>query len=380
MVAATSSMIGNFNLDNIKILQELGVDVYVATNFTCPGSITIRESNVLRKKLESNGVKCYQIDFKRKTGSFKSNLRVIKQLRNIIKNENITGLHVQSPLGGVLGRIAARGFKVKVLYTAHGFQFFPGGPKKDWLLFYPVERFLSHWCDAIITINTDDYKVAKKFYSPVYYIPGVGTDVMSMQKLSLEERKEIRDKTRKKYDITDKDYLILSVGELTKRKNHQLVIRAIKKLNDPHLKYIVAGVGVEKANLKKLINSLNLQRQVNLIGYVNNLRNLYLAADLNVFVSKREGLGFGGLDGVAYGLYIIGNDNTGMKDYIPNNKVGLMIHDPDNVNELAKMIDLAKNKHLQIKSKKDISFLQKYDQHNINKKMKKIYSKLLFNK
>lgn len=370
-------MIKYFNTDNIRILQEMGANVYVGTNFNAPGSITKSESKKFKEQLQHKGVVCYQIDFKRRIGSIRSNIHVIKQIRKIIVENKIDGLHVQSPLGGVLGRIAAHKMDVKVLYTAHGFQFFPGGPKKDWFLYYPVERLLSHWCDALVTINTDDFKIAQKFPTRVFYIPGVGTNIIESQSIPFEKRRKERAVIRNKLGVSKDDFLILSVGELNKNKNHQLVIRAIKKLNNPKIKYVIAGTGTGRKDLEDLIHALGLEKQVRLLGYINNLDGLYFAADLNVFVSKREGLGFGGLDGVAHNLYIIGNANTGMKDYIINQNVGLMMNDPTDVNELAKLVKQAqKNEHSLRESEK--AYIRKFDQQNINKLMKGIYQQILF--
>ena len=377
LIATTSSMIGNFNIDNIKILQSLGAKVFVGTNFNAPGSITVKKSTELKKRLHMMGVKCYQIDFERRTGSIKNNIRIVKQIRNIILREKITGLHVQSPLGGVLGRIAAHGLNATVLYTAHGFQFFHGGLKKDWVLFYPVERVLAHWCDALITINTDDFNLAQKFKTRVFYITGVGTKVNEVISLPERSKQRLRENTRKKLGIAADDFLIISVGELTKRKNHQLMIKALSKINNPKIKYIIAGVGQEKMSLENLITDLNLKKQVKLIGLLNKeeLNALYYAADLNIFISRREGLGYGGLDGISHGLYIIGNGNTGMKDYIINRKIGRLVYDPDDVDGLVKIVkEIVKNRP-QIPSS-EIKYMEKFDQSNINQKMRQIYKRV----
>lgn len=380
LIATTASMIKNFNMSNIEILQKLGAHVYVGTNFEAPGSITVEESLHLKKALNKLDVTCYQINFERRTGSFKNNIKIIKQIRKIIKKNNITGVHVQSPLGGALGRIAAHNLKnVKILYTAHGFQFFPGGPKRDWIIFYPIERFLSSWCDAIITINKDDYKLAQKFNNKIYYLPGVGTNVNDILDIPQSKKDEIRKQVRKKLNVTPNDFLVLSVGELTNRKNHQLMIKALSRIKDKNIKYVIAGVGQEKKNLQKLVTQYHLKNSVKFLGLLNksDLSDLYFGSDLNVFVSKREGLGFGGLDGVIHGVYIIGNGNTGMKDYIINNKIGRLIYDPESVEELTAIVtQIVKNKPRI--SVDQLNYLRKFDYSNINKQMKKIYKRIFF--
>lgn len=375
IIATTASMIEQFNIHNIKILQNLGIEVHVGTNFKKPGTITSSLSKNLKKTLKKMGVQYHQLDFLRGIGSHKENKLVLNQICSIIETYKISGIHAHSPLGGIIGRRAAHKMNIKILYTAHGFQFFKGGPLKDWLIFFPVEWFYARWTDALITINQQDYSVAH--FLPVtqrYYIPGVGVDFK--KNFSEDERQNLRIQTRKQLGVQKDEYLIISVGELSKRKNHETVLRAIATLKNPKIKYVIAGIGKEKNQLVELIKELGLQKQVQLLGYLEDLDGLYYAADLNVFVSKREGLGLGGLDGVVRGVYIIGNANTGMKDYILNKDIGLLVKSSTDSNELAKKIQIAMNEKREVKLNEQI---QKFSQENVDKLMTNIYKKEFLN-
>lgn len=376
ILATTASMIEQFNIHNIKILQSLGAEVHVGTNFKNPGTITKDISNQLISKLNSMNVAYHQIDFMRGIGTHRANKKALQQVCQVIKNNNITGIHAHSPLGGIIGRRAGRRMNIKVIYTAHGLQFFKGGPLKDWFIFFPIEWFYAHWTEALITINQDDYSASR--FLPVrrrYYIPGVGIDLQRVSNIPEFRRKELRQSVRKELNVKDNDFLIISVGELSKRKNHATVIKAIHKLNDPHIKYVIAGIGREKTNLYNLIRKYHLENRVKLLGYVSNLDGLYYAADLNMFISKREGLGLGGLDGVAHGLYIVGNKRTGMKDYIDTPENGLLVNSPVDVEEVASAIQNVKGKKLKSSS---LETIRKFDHSNVDKLMKKIYLKEFF--
>lgn len=378
MVATTASMIEQFNFNNLKILLQLGAEVHVGTNFNVPGTITKESSLGLKNKLETLGIKCHQIDFKRGFGNPISNRKAYRQLCSVVEQYKISCIHTHSPLGSIIARRVARRFGIKILYTAHGFQFFKGGPLVNWLVFWPIEWYYAHWTNAIITINTNDYRQTKAF--PVkrrYYLPGVGTEIQKPMKVSVQRRSELRHKFRKENSISSSDFLIISVGELRKLKNHDTVIRAIKKINDPSIKYIIAGIGPKKEYLEELIRTLNLEEQVKLVGYIEDLDGLYFAADLNAFVSRREGLGLGGLDGVAHGLYIIGNGRTGMKDYIYNEKVGLLLKNPNDADDLAHKIKVVQNERRKV-STSAIEPLLKFDFVSVNEKMRTIYYKEFF--
>lgn len=119
---------------------------------------------------EENILDCdnqFSIDIARSPFSVK-NLQGLRQLKDILASGNYQILHCHTPMGGVLGRLAAyrlrKQGKIKVIYTAHGFHFYTGAPLINWLLYYPMEKLLSQWTDVIITINEEDYERAKKCF------------------------------------------------------------------------------------------------------------------------------------------------------------------------------------------------------------------------
>ena len=97
-------------------------------------------------------------------------------------------------MGAVIARLAAKGARkkgTKVIYTAHGFHFFKGAPLKNWLFFYPVEKYLSKYTDCLITINSEDYALAheKKFRAgKIYQVHGVGVEPVSYTHLDVYKR------------------------------------------------------------------------------------------------------------------------------------------------------------------------------------------------
>lgn len=376
LVATTSSMIELFNSRNIKILQKLGFNVFVAANFKKPGSISVDDSQKFINNLENIGVKWYQVDFKRGVGNPFSNHQVYIRLLKIVKNNNISLIHAQAPLSGIIARRVAKKLHTRCIYTAHGFQFFPKGPLKDWFLFFPVEWYYAHWTDDLILINRDDYHISK--YLPiskknVHYIPSVGADIKKSSEISNSKKKDIRLKVRKKIGINNDDFMVLSVGELTNRKNHSTVLKAIAELNNPKIQYVIAGVGANRDALIKEADNLGISSQLHLLGFQKDVSDLYLAADLNAFISKREGLGMGGLDGTALGLYIIANGRTGSKDFIPNEKMGILIDNPTDVSEVARAINKVITNH--VKAQTDYDFLMKFDKKNVDRIMLSVYKK-----
>lgn len=371
ILASVASMIDQFNMSNINILLSLGYEVDVACNFKKGSTCTDEKIEQLKIKLEELGVKYYQIDFTRSVFNFFQDIKSYMQVKHLMKNNNYKFIHCHSPIGGVIGRLSCRATKTKCIYTAHGFHFFKGAPKKDWLIFYPIEKWLSKYTDVLITINNEDYSLAKKkmYCTKVIKVPGVGVDTNKYRNCNIE-----KDKYRNSLSLSNDDFVIISVGELCKRKNHSVVIKALSILNNNHVKYLIVGKGEEKNNLEQLINDLNLNNQVQLLGFRTDIPELCRCSDLYAFPSKREGLGLAAIEGMASGLPLISSNVNGINDYSINGITGYSCQ-PDDVDGFSKSIKmLLEHTELRDKFKSNCIEISKiYDIKNVDKIMKKIY-------
>ena len=136
------------------------------------------------------------------------NLKAYRQTRRLVKQHHYDLIHSHSPIGGLMSRIAARDMRksgTKVIYTAHGFHFFKGAPMKNWLIFYPIEKFCSRWTDVLVTITHEDYQLAQKKMDArkVVYVSGVGINTAKF--MPGDEYETIRNDKRKEFGIGDDD-------------------------------------------------------------------------------------------------------------------------------------------------------------------------------
>lgn len=371
MVASVASMIKQFNMQNIILLQEMGYKVTVAANFEGLDHAPKKSSLELIENLERIGVNTIQIGMDRSPLKFK-NFKAYSELRKLIKENEYDLIHCQSPVGGVLTRLAAIKSKAKVIYTAHGFHFFEGAPRKNWLLFYPLEKFLSYFTDILITINNEDYQRAKKKFhaKETVYIPGVGIDTENFA-----ENNHSTEKIYKDLELSKNDFLLISVGEINENKNHEIVIRALANVNNQSIKYAIVGIGPEQQKLELLSRTLNISDRILFLGYKDNVKDYLKIADAFVFPSKREGLGLAALEAMASGLPIVTSDIHGIKDYSENGVTGFTF----NPNDLETVIEAINNMYNLDKDKKDmmknrnIRIAERFDINIVNQIMKEIY-------
>lgn len=374
MLAAKANMIQQFNHRNIKILQDLGYEVHVATNMVDFGSMSAEENERFKQWMNDNKVVAHQVDFERRMGSLKGNIRSIKQLRQIFKMNDFAFIHVHSPLGSILGRLVAKQFKVPTIYTAHGFHFFKGGPKSGWLVFYPLEWAFSFITDTLITINDEDYELAKKHMhaKQTIKINGIGVDVAKAWHIRDEEKEVTRKNIRKELGIPNDAFVISSVGELSDRKNHKVVLEALKGIPPEQLQniyYVIAGTGSNGDLLSELANSFNFKKNFRLLGYRSDIHSINYASDIFIFPSFQEGLGVAGLDATVDGIYLIGADKRGVRDYIQPGKNGELFSPTDFVQLRRQIINCQKKLNRYGK----FSFLKNFDNEEIDIKMLAIY-------
>ena len=257
-----------------------------------------------------------------------NNLKAYHQLKSIIDNEKYDIIHCHTPVGGVIARIAARKKKkkkTKVIYTAHGFHFYDGAPIKNWLVFYPIERFCSRYTDLLITINTEDYYRAKRFHSKrVELINGVGIDLSKFNTQPVD--REIKENLRSELGLNSDDFFVITIGNLIKRKNQLTLIKAVSLAENTRLKLFICGDGEEENNLRNLINQLNLNKQVTLLGFRKDTVLLLKCADVFVFSSFQEGLPVSIMEAMACGLPVIASKIRGNVDLIDDNKGGYLVN------------------------------------------------------
>lgn len=359
IVSTVSRQFYLFEQGNIEVLNSLGYEVHGAANF--------EDTN---KRLDSLEFTRHPFDIQRSPFSLK-NIKAYIQLKKIMKSEEFDAVHCHSPMGGVLARLAAKAIGVKtVIYTAHGFHFYKGAPIINWLLYYPIEKWLSKYTDILITINEEDFKRAEHFgYCKAKYVPGIGVDT---EKFSIN--RELRAKKRKELNIPEDAYVILSVGELNKNKNHEVVIKAISRFSNKNIIYLICGEGVLREYLTKIVSDLTLTNQVRLLGFRNDINEIYSVADLFAFPSYREGLSVSLMEAMASGLPIVCSNIRGNKDIVEQGLSGYLLAISNVEDYYNAIVDIMNDNRLSSQmSLYNISHIKKFDKQEVKSIMQNIY-------
>lgn len=318
IVCTTDSMFTNFLIPHIKDLLTKGYKVECACS---------RTGNFIDELRDATGVAVHEIGFKRSPYS-PTNISAFKKLNRIVKEKGVDTVFCHEPVGGAMGRVVGHLNRCKVIYMAHGFHFFKGAPRTS-LIYYFVEKLLAHWTDVLVTINQEDYEASLRFpCKNKVKIPGIGIDVKKF------EFSPDSVYIRESFNLISEDVVCLSVGELIPRKNHEVVIRSIAKLNNDHIHYFIAGDGELRAYLCELINDLGVSNQIHLLGYRKDINKLCNATDVFIMPSLQEGLSVALMEAMATGKVIVASRIRGNVDLIDEDKGGILVS-PKDVDEYA---------------------------------------------
>ena len=317
LTATVQSHICQFHRPLAEMLHEHGCEIHVAARNN------LAEKNGLKLDFVD---KVFDIPFSRSPKS-PDNLKAKKMLKKIIDEGYYDVIHCNTPMGGIVTRLAAKQARkngARVIYTAHGFHFYEGAPKKNWMIYYPIEKFFSRKTDTLITITEEDYRLAKKkFHCQVEHIHGVGVDEKRYYPVDEAEKKRLR----REMGYGEDQKLILCVGELLPNKNQKMAIRVMKKIVEqyPDAMLLIAGNGPEKENLENEINACGVEKNVKLLGYCTHLQDYQHVVDILVSCSYREGLPLNIVEAMLSGTPVVASINRGHKELIRNGETGYLV-------------------------------------------------------
>lgn len=309
-----------FHIPYLKMLQDMGWETAVASRndyFEDPTELDIPYCD-----------QYFDIPFRR-FPLHPMNIKAFFRLKKVIDQGNYDIIHCHTPVGAMITRLAAGAARkqgTKVIYTAHGFHFFKGAPLLNWLIYYPVEWCLAHMTDVLVTINKEDYTFAqKKIHAKrIEYVPGMGIDISRFhagRSSRLEKRQEL--------GLKDEDFLILTVAEMTKNKNHSTIVKAMALLKDKpeyeNMYYLICGRGEEKDALAQEAQQLGVADRVIFLGYRHDVPELCRCSDMFAFMSFREGLPVALMEAMSCGLPAICSEIRGNTDLIDDGEDGVFV-------------------------------------------------------
>ena len=364
-VASTYLHIASFHTPYLKWLKQKGFIVHVA--FKGDENFQFCEKN-------------WKLDFNRSPFNL-LNFRIYRNLKNLIDREGYDLIHCHTPMVSFLTRLASRGARkkgTKILYTSHGFHFYKGSPVIYWLLYYPVEKWISRFTDAIITINKEDYQILfERNFKCLdrYQLNGIGIDPNRLS-LKIDSRSSLKESL----DIDQDTITILYIAEFIPRKNHKFIIESSASIVSEYnnVKFLFAGGGFLKTAMEKLVKDMNLEEYFHFIGFTKEIGNYISISDIGISSSKQEGLGLGVAEIMFNKIPVVISQDRGHRELVSDGFNGFLYEQNDSKQFVERILELISNKDLRYKMGINAGkSMEKFLLENSLQKMSEIYNKYL---
>lgn len=413
-VTTVSRTINAFLIPHIEMLLRKGCTVDCACAIDKP----------LDRELLAKGVNVFEIPFCRNHLSL-GNIKAFLMLKEIERINEYDIIHVHTPVASIYGRLLKLWFHhVKIIYTAHGYHFYKGAPRKNWLTFYPIEKIMAKLTDVTININEEDYEITKNKLKPkkCYLLNGVGLDLreygseeVAIDVSEFEENiklKEIesKDKGNKKKDITEKeikgkgikekeikekevikrekqdlkeslniksrDFVVLMIAEVNENKNHIQLIEAMNLLNKKYhnIKAICVGDGQKLEKMRQEVKARKLEKAVTFLGFREDIKELIEISDIGILLSYREGLPRSLMELMAKGKKIIATDIRGCRDLVENEDVGTLVQVGDHEATAKAIEKYYKERNREFHAPQEV---MKYDVRAVVKDVEGVYKEFM---
>lgn len=313
--------------------------------------------------------------WKRSPFTFKT-IKGIKELKGIIDNGNYDIVFCHTPVGGLVARMAAKSARkkgTKVVYCAHGLHFFKGAPKINWLIYYPIEKYLARYTDVFFAVNQQDYELVKEKFNKkmkVELVPEVG---VNFDRLKIEDKALARKEYRELLNIKDGTTALIYVAELLPNKNQTMLIDTLCLLKEQNedVCLILPGPDYTDGGYRKYAEEKGVADSVTFLGWRNDIGELMSACDICTASSIREGFGINLVEAMYCGLPVVATGNRGHVTVITDGENGFLVDVNDYVSMAQRVKELIHNDELRKKmSNLDVS---KYDCNLI---AQELYSRL----
>ncbi|VVB94829.1 Trehalose synthase [uncultured archaeon] len=199
---------------------------------------------------------------------------------------------------------------------------------------------------------------------------------IDLNKFNLEKFKNFdRTVERKKFGLNTEDYVIGFAGRLDKLKGCDILIKSIPYINIPNSKVVIAGDGIEKKELERLTENLDIRDRIIFLGYVRDMLRFYRLIDCLVIPSRSESFGLSAIEGQTLGVPVIASDIKGLNEVVLDKKTGLLFQ-KNNETDLAEKIELINcDESLRIElTKNSQDNAKKYSLDNYLLNLKNIYN------
>jgi L-malate glycosyltransferase len=305
--------------------------------------------------------------------TFKYSLRPLKQLKDVIRENNIQILHCHLFRSQLFGWILKKFYfpNIKLIIHEHG-QIFQNNfyynnfiriAETETNLFLAVSRATRR--ELIKNAKIQEKKI-KVFYN------FVDLEKFNKKNITLDIKKE-----KKKLGIKKDEFVVGFAGRLAKVKGCEYLIRSLPYL-DFKYKCLIAGDGELRKELEVLTKELKVEDKVIFLGYQENVLKTYSLLDVLVIPSLRESFGLITIEAQALGIPVISSNVPALNEIIINRENGLLFKVKNSKGLALKIKEIKENSKMRDSlTKNSLENLERYSLKEYTEKINIKYKKIL---
>ena len=244
-----------------------------------------------------------------------SNFRCAAMLRALMRRERYDLVVVNTALAAFFTRLPLLGWRnrPRVVNIVHGYLFDADTPLPKRSVLLTAERATAPCTDLLLTMNQTDLEIATHYRlgRRVLPIKGVGVPFGPVDAATAEDGIQLRET----WGIPKDAFLMVYPAEFSKRKNQELLLRALAHLPE-RAWLLLPGQGDQLAFCRELAKELGVDGRVRFPGQVSNIPACLRAADCAVSSSRSEGLPFNIMEAMRAGLPVLASDVKGHRDLL----------------------------------------------------------------
>lgn len=305
-VSTRSDAIGGSNVhirDLSVALEATGHEVYVLGG----------QEGAFARDVRDHGIAYTPLEHMVREVAPTSDMRAIGELRGHIKRIKPTLISLHTAKAGAVGRLAALGLGLPVVYTPHGWTFAPGIPATSAALYAAVERTLAPLANVIVNVCESDRTLALSRHvgSPLRNMtihngmPDVDTEFMA-------EPGKVPPR-------------IVMVARFEEQKDHATLFHALARCRDLAWSLDLVGMGPRETEARQLVANLGISDRVRFLGQRLDVAAILAEAQLFVLTSRWEGFPRSILEAMRAGLPVIASRVGGVHEAVEDGVTGWVV-------------------------------------------------------
>jgi glycosyltransferase involved in cell wall biosynthesis len=239
--------------------------------------------------------------------------RALFEIRSILKRLQPDLLSAHSSKAGVLGRAAARLLGLPVVFTAHGWAFTPGIPRREAAVYRLIEQLAAPLATRIITVSEFDRQLAlshglaspDKVVTVHNGMPDIPSDLRA--------------------DPGRSPVRLVMTARFEPQKDHRTLFRALAGLEDQPWQLDLIGDGPLLPEAEAMVRDLGVAQRVRFWGQRMDVAQRLAEAQVAVLITNWEGFPRSILEAMRAGLPVVSSDVGGIAESVRDGETGFVV-------------------------------------------------------